>query len=157
METIAHRLKFIREQRGYKTASKAAKAFGWKGSTYMGHENGDRSPRRDTVQRYAKAYRVPVGWLLSGEGTPEKAAKASINSGLDPEAVQKVLVDLASFFLRAVAERKPDIDVKEGSQELGRLLLEMLQAPPEDPDSIDPHAPLSVDTRRVIRRFAAEL
>ena len=42
----------------FATATDAARAFGWKVSTYLGHENGDRNPSRDAAKRYAKAYKL---------------------------------------------------------------------------------------------------
>lgn len=72
MDTLAKRLIWARENRsGYKTPTDAARAFGWKPSTYMGHENGDRSGARlPTIKRYAKAYKVRWEWLLDGTGAP---------------------------------------------------------------------------------------
>lgn len=70
-DTPAERLRWARENHGkYKTATEAARAFGWKVSTYLGHENGDRMPSRQAAKRYAQAYRVRWDWLLEGEGPP---------------------------------------------------------------------------------------
>jgi phage repressor protein C with HTH and peptisase S24 domain len=68
MEEFRDRLAWIRRERGFKKPVDAARAFGWKEPTYYGHENGDRMPGRETAERYAKAFRVPLGWLLNGEG-----------------------------------------------------------------------------------------
>ena len=71
LDTPAKRLRWARAQHGqYATATEAARAFGWKVSTYLGHENGDRTPSRDTAKRYARQYRVRWEWLLEGEGRP---------------------------------------------------------------------------------------
>lgn len=71
LDTVAKRLKWARERdRRYKTATEAARAFGWPVSTYLGHENEDRSPSRTTAKKYAKAYKVRWEWLLEGDGGP---------------------------------------------------------------------------------------
>lgn len=66
MDTIAERLQFLRKKAGYATATEAARAFGWKPPTYLGHENGDRNPSRDTAKRYAAAYKARWEWILEG-------------------------------------------------------------------------------------------
>lgn len=72
LDTLAKRLKWARENDGrYKQPAEAAGAFGWKASTYHGHENGDRpGARLATLKRYAKAYKVRWEWLLDGSGSP---------------------------------------------------------------------------------------
>jgi phage repressor protein C with HTH and peptisase S24 domain len=71
LDTPAARLQWARRQHGrYKTASDAARAFGWPQSTYLGHENGDRNPSREAAKKYAKAYKVRWEWILEGEGQP---------------------------------------------------------------------------------------
>jgi phage repressor protein C with HTH and peptisase S24 domain len=71
MDTPGKRLKWARERDGrYKTPTDAATAFGWKVSTYLGHENGDRNPSRKKAIQYAKAYKVRWEWILEGEGQP---------------------------------------------------------------------------------------
>lgn len=73
-DTPAKRLKWSRENRtAFKTASAAARAFGWTLPTYLGHENGDRTPSRSAAIRYAEAYKVPWAWLLEGGSLPDVA------------------------------------------------------------------------------------
>lgn len=62
MDSSADRLKKIRVERGYKTASAAAKRFGWTTSTYTSHENGTR-PLTRAFKTYAKAFRISEAWL----------------------------------------------------------------------------------------------
>lgn len=70
--TPGERLQWARLNRtNFGTASQAAKAFGWPVSTYLGHENGDRVPSRETAKRYARAYRVPWEWIYGEGGFPE--------------------------------------------------------------------------------------
>lgn len=66
MSTPAERLKQARIRAGFKSATAAAKAFGWTESTYLGHENGSRGLPVDAAQRYGRAFRVPWEFLLSG-------------------------------------------------------------------------------------------
>lgn len=63
----AKRLEEARIARGFDDAKKAATYFGWKYDTYAQHENGTRGIVR-AADRYAKAFRVSQGWLLTGEG-----------------------------------------------------------------------------------------
>lgn len=75
LDTPAKRLRWAREKAGrHNNASAAAKAYGWNVSTYLGHENGDRVPKRDKAMRYAAAYGVKWEWLLEG-GKPPPAAR----------------------------------------------------------------------------------
>ena len=71
LETPSQRLKWARKQHGkYPSPTDAARAFGWKVSTYLGHENGDRNPSRATAKRYGRAYHIRWEWILEGEGVP---------------------------------------------------------------------------------------
>lgn len=73
LDSVGARLKWAREQDGrFSTGSDAARAFGWAVSTYLGHENGDRNPSRDSAKRYAAAYKVPWAWILEGGPTPDQ-------------------------------------------------------------------------------------
>lgn len=69
----AKRLEQARIARGFKEAKAAATYFGWKYDSYAQHENGTRGITR-AASRYAKAYRVSEGWLLTGEGAGPKGA-----------------------------------------------------------------------------------
>lgn len=66
----ALRLAKAREMRGFTDAKAAATYFGWKYFTYAQHESGLRGFSR-IAKKYALAFRVPVGWLLAGEGSPD--------------------------------------------------------------------------------------
>jgi hypothetical protein len=88
---IAERLCRIRARRGFKTGSAAARAFGWKVSTYLAHEGGERLSRK-AAARYARAYNVPLRWLLRGDGVdPDHsirgdvagAPKRTVGDGID--------------------------------------------------------------------------
>ena len=63
----AQRLQIAREKRGFDSAKAAAEFFGWNYDTYIQHERGERGLTR-AAQRYAVAFKVSPGWLLTGEG-----------------------------------------------------------------------------------------
>jgi SOS-response transcriptional repressor LexA len=68
METKADRLRAAREARNYASAADAARALDIPYGTYSGHENGSRGFKDDEADRYAKFFKVSVGWLIAGEG-----------------------------------------------------------------------------------------
>lgn len=63
----AKRLEQARIRRGFATPRAACDFFGWSYDTYVQHENGTRGLARSAA-RYATAYRVKAGWLLTGDG-----------------------------------------------------------------------------------------
>jgi len=74
MISISERLRQARIDAGYTTMSAAAEQFGWKVSTYGGHENGSRGIKTRDIQKYAAAFGVSPAWLLTGS----RGAAASI-------------------------------------------------------------------------------
>jgi phage repressor protein C with HTH and peptisase S24 domain len=69
----AARLREARVAAGYRRASDAIEAFGWK-STYFSHENGTRGISRDRLTVYAAALRVRQEWLAYGIGPMKRGA-----------------------------------------------------------------------------------
>lgn len=67
MEEPFERLARARRDAGFEDATFAARRFGWNENSYRSHENGMRGLRRDVAERYAKAFRVNAGWLLTGD------------------------------------------------------------------------------------------
>lgn len=68
------RLQWLRVNCGkYETAADAAAAHNWNLSTYRSHENGTRGLTKRNAPRYARAYGVPVTWLLHGEAVAADA------------------------------------------------------------------------------------
>jgi SOS-response transcriptional repressor LexA len=63
----AKRLETARIHRGFATAKDASRYFGWVYETYIQHEQGIRGIGRQS-KKYADAFRVSEGWLLTGEG-----------------------------------------------------------------------------------------
>lgn len=63
-EGVSDRLRKARLERGYETASDAARAFGFVLPTYVSHENGTRNITRAAARRYAASFGVSPGWLM---------------------------------------------------------------------------------------------
>jgi DNA-binding XRE family transcriptional regulator len=63
------RLKWAREQAGFKTATDAAHRYNWNENTYRSHENGTRGISKRAAAKYAKVFKIPVEWLLYGQGS----------------------------------------------------------------------------------------
>lgn len=76
------RLRASRLKRGFSSAEKAARAFGWKASTYRAHENGQNRLSKKTAERYAAAFQVPPDWLLFGVDHEEHAT--GVAEGAEP-------------------------------------------------------------------------
>jgi transcriptional regulator with XRE-family HTH domain len=68
MVTVADRLRQAREAAGYESAREAAATLGLSYSTYAGHENGSRGPKREQLMQYARKFKVSTDWLLTGRG-----------------------------------------------------------------------------------------
>lgn len=67
-EEMADRLLIARKAAGFTSARAAALEHGWVISTYNAHENGQNGFKPEDAEKYASAYRVSAGWLLTGEG-----------------------------------------------------------------------------------------
>lgn len=61
------RLQWARERAGCDSPTEAARRKGWNENTYRSHENGQRGLSKKAAAKYAKAYKIPVDWLLYGE------------------------------------------------------------------------------------------
>lgn len=72
MGDSSDRLRQARKRAGFETAAAALRRFpSWVGSTYRSHENGQTPVPPEDANRYAKAFRVSPGWILTGEGPME--------------------------------------------------------------------------------------
>ena len=69
MNDMANRLKEARVKAGYESAASACDAFGWKKSTYYGHENGNQKVSRDAAAKYSRAFKIDAAWLLYGKSS----------------------------------------------------------------------------------------
>ena len=68
MSDKAQRLKQARIDAGFASASDAARRLGITPSTYMSHENGNRSFGGEDAQLYSKRFGVSFEWLMLGAG-----------------------------------------------------------------------------------------
>ncbi len=82
---FAKRLEKARIDRGFRTAKDATRFFHWTYETYIQHEQGIRGISR-AAAKYAKAFRVSEGWLLTGEGNQDFTTKVA-----GEEAVKELL------------------------------------------------------------------
>lgn len=82
--TVADRLKAARTRAGFTDASDAARHFGWKPSTYLGHENGSRGIKLDVATTYARAFRVSPQFILFGKEGPADIAPVAVAPDLVP-------------------------------------------------------------------------
>lgn len=67
MDEFHERLRWARERK-FPTAKAAAESLGIPYGTYSGHESGARGAKNDEIERYARKFKVPAGWLAFAEG-----------------------------------------------------------------------------------------
>lgn len=75
--TMGNRLKQARAAAGFRSARLTATKKGWKVSTYAAHENGQNEFGPEDAKRYAKAFKVDAGWLLTGDGDEPQHLESS--------------------------------------------------------------------------------
>jgi phage repressor protein C with HTH and peptisase S24 domain len=75
MSRANERLKKARKEAGYSSAVDAARAFGWNHNTYIANENGHAPFSKTAAVRYARAFRVDLDWLVTGQGQMRKGAR----------------------------------------------------------------------------------
>lgn len=84
------RLKDARIRAGFVSAMSAAKRHHWTISTYASHENGQTPVPVKAAERYAKAFKVSSGWILTGDGdkrstrTAELAGQVGAGGDIEP-------------------------------------------------------------------------
>ena len=105
----AARLKEARELRGFKTASDAARRFGWSVPTWVSHENGTRGIGR-MYREYAKTLRVNAAWML---GHSVERDLVDLDDATRLSTLEMRLDDL---------ERKVDARFAEVNEKLDELL-----------------------------------
>lgn len=94
-DTKAKRLRDARIATGkYAGPTEAAEAFGWNVNTYRSHENGNRGYKLPDAIKYARAYRVRVSWLMTGENV-------TLYEGVANE-IQDLEADQQDFILQQV-------------------------------------------------------
>lgn len=71
MKTSGDRLRAARIKAKFKSASAAARRYGWVASTYSSHENGQTEVPTEDAIKYAKAFKVSAAWILLAAGTED--------------------------------------------------------------------------------------
>lgn len=97
---MAKRLREARVAAGYSSASAAARAHGWTGSTYIAHENGQNDFDTDKAREYAKAFKTNAEWLILGLKHPASGIDAELRQ-LPPEDAQRLIEEFNNM-IRAV-------------------------------------------------------
>lgn len=119
----AQRLAQARRDRGFANAKDAANFFGWNYTTYSQHERGERGISKKAAEKYAKAFRVSLGWLLFGESVRSKAE--SVDSKPPPRPSSSTGEERHALpimgYIGAGAEIQPDFE----------------QVPPEGLDQVE--------------------
>ena len=93
------RLREARKAAGYDSASAAARAFGWKGSSYIAHENGQNDFNDEQAQMYARAFKTTADWLLWAVEASSHGIDGQLRE-LDPEDA-RVLFEEFTKMIRA--------------------------------------------------------
>lgn len=127
MDTPASRLKLSRINRGFSSASKAAKHFGWTTSTYIAHENGQNDLRASLAKTYADAFGIDVNWLLFGNS--DGAAKGNIikNARIAKGWSQRELAEAVTALGYKVSQQGID-QIEKGNSLRPKCLPELQQA-----------------------------
>lgn len=86
---MGDRLKNARIAAGYSSASAAAKAHGWRVSTYIAHENGQNDFDPDRAEIYARAFKTAGEWLVFGKEAPPASIDAQLRS-LPPNEAKRL-------------------------------------------------------------------
>lgn len=84
------RLRWAREEAGYRSAREAARARGWSENTYRSHEDGNRVKRGfkpEDAEKYARAFKVSEHWLMTGKGGAIPAPQVE---ALSPEEAELI-------------------------------------------------------------------
>lgn len=120
MKTLAERLKFARQQAGFRTALEAAESLGIGGPTYTHHENGTRVPRGEDIARYARRFRVTTDWLLTGK-----------TAGITDSSCMSAVRSIKQHLNGRAFERL-------GAEDLAEILLIVAHSIDRDPNSASP-------------------
>jgi len=100
MEEMASRLREARVKAGYSSASQAARAHGWRVSTYIAHENGQNHYDAEQAKEYAKAFKTEAEFLLLGRSSTASGIESELRM-LPPEDAEKLLQEFHNM-IRAV-------------------------------------------------------
>lgn len=99
LKSAGERLRWARENAGYKTGEEAAQALSFKSVTYRSYENDQAGFSRHAT-KFARAFNVPIGWLLDGGSldlNTENGEALSSGSALSINVEFVKMVDIAQF------------------------------------------------------------
>jgi phage repressor protein C with HTH and peptisase S24 domain len=105
MENMHSRLRQARVEAGYSSASAAARAHGWRASTYIAHENGQNQYDAAQAQEYATAFKTQAEWLLLGRDTQVSDIESELRL-LPPEDARKLIDEFHSMIRAAKLIRR---------------------------------------------------
>ena len=105
MENMATRLRQARIEAGYSSASSAARAHGWRVSTYTAHENSQNQYDAAQAEKYANAFNTQAEWLLLGRKTQVSDIESELRL-LPPEDAQKQIAEFNSMIRAAKLLRR---------------------------------------------------
>lgn len=134
----AKRLQRARESRGFKTPKDASRFFGWSYETYIQHEHGTRGIPR-AASRYANAFRVSEGWLLTGEGTGPKE-EADVPSATLTELPNAFVGDKLPVRVNTIPLYGHAVGGQDGEFVLDGNKLDDISAPPSISGAKDAYA-----------------
>ena len=100
MSEMSERLREARVEAGYSSASAAARAHGWKTSSYIAHENGQNNFDAEQAQEYARAFKSSAEWLLWGQNPPSTGIDAELRQ-LPPDVSQKLIAEFNAMIRTA--------------------------------------------------------
>ena len=100
MSEKGKRLREAREAAGYSSASAAARAHGWRVSTFIAHENGQNDFDPDQAQEYAKAFKTEAEWLLWGRNSPAGGIDAELRQ-LPADVAGKLITEFNAMIRTA--------------------------------------------------------
>jgi hypothetical protein len=107
MEKPFERLRQARIAAGFKSASAAARQFGWGEAAYRHHENGTRSYGVDQAQQYGEAFKTSAIWLLD----------------IGMSASDSYRLPLGKFYAEAI---RPEITWRPGAEDVVNSAYEAL-------------------------------
>lgn len=100
MGEMGERLRQARIEAGYSSASAAARAHGWKNSTFIAHENGQNDFDAEQAQEYAKAFKTSAEWLLWGRNPPPAGIDSELRQ-LPLDVSQKLIAEFNTMIRAA--------------------------------------------------------
>lgn len=117
MTEINERLIFARERAGYATAADAARALGVKEPTYYAHENGTSGIRTPVAEKYARKFKVPLIWLLTGQGE------------ISPNGVEPYEIEVAGLPLLGTIQAGHWLETTEAIEGANREMVPVVRDP----------------------------